>query len=415
MALVLDSAMPLPLLSTVLDTAFDRFQTPVASLLSSATMNAVAAGVRSALVIDLGWAETIVTSVYEYREVRNTRTVRAGRYLSDEFYAKILCRLLDSEPSEDQEDGSKRQRVVSFEENEEVMCRLMWCRSSAFRSSQRESAQLETVEEQDETEAEASHAQGKRATKVPLISMSPPRTVEVSFEKVADVCDDTFFEPSTPAAAFDDHELPIHALIYQHLLQLPIDVRAICMSRIIFTGGCAKILGLKERVLDELNAIVDRRGWEPVSGKGVDQLQANPKLQRKGAGASPGGASSPGSEREDGQSETSSKADGREYEHDPIEAKVFRHRDQKPLVQGQLRALHSLGPWAGASLMCQLKISALATVDRELWLQQGAHGASRPSEVDLKAQQRQSLGAGGLIRGSGGHHTNWTLGTWGAV
>ena len=93
MAFVLDSAMPTPLLSTVLDTAFDRFQTPVVSLLSSATMNAVAAGVRSALVIDVGWAETVVTSVYEYREVKNTRTIRAGRFLSDEFYNKykVTC------------------------------------------------------------------------------------------------------------------------------------------------------------------------------------------------------------------------------------------------------------------------------------------------------------------------------------
>ena len=83
------------------------------------------------------------------------------------------------------------------------------------------------------------------------------------------------------------------------------------------------------------------------------------------------------------------------------------------LAAGHTLALHTLGPWAGASLVCQLKIPALATIERDLWLQQGPGGACRPSEVDAKAQQRQSVGAGGLIRSSGGHHASWTLGIWG--
>lgn len=414
MALVLDSSVPLPLLSTVLDMAFHGFQTPMVSLLSSATMTAVAAGVRSALVVNIGWTETVITSVYEYREVKSTRTVRAGRYLLDELYNKLLRRSVSGESGDD---GAER--VVSFEESEDIMCRLMWCRASAFRSSQRDSAQLETVEEQDETEAEASHAQPKGVTSVPLSSSIPLKTIEIPFEKVADICDDAFFDPSKPAASFDDDELPVHTLVYQHLLQLPIDVRAICMSRIIFTGGGSNILGLKERIVDEVTATVDRRGWEPVSGKGFEQLHNNSKLKRRSPGQSPTDAPSPASETEEPQSEASSRAVSRaastEHVDDPIEAKISRHREQPQLIQGHIRALHSLGPWAGASLMCQLKISATATIDRELWLQQGINGASRPNEVDLKAQQRQSMGAGGLIRGSGGYHTNWTLGTWGAL
>lgn len=414
MALVLDSSVPLPLLSAILDTAFNRFQTPMVSLLSSATMTAVGAGVRSALVVNIGWTETVVTSVYEYREVKSTRTIRAGKYLLDELYSKLLRPLVSSESVDDD-----AERVISFEECEDTMCRLTWCRASTFRSSQRDSAQLETVEEQDETEGEASHAQPKGVTSVPLSSSNPPKTIEVSFEKVADICDDTFFDPSAPPNSFDDNELPVHTLMYQHLLQLPIDVRAICMSRIIFTGGGSNILGLKERIVDEVTATVDRRGWEPVSGKGFDQLHGNSKLKRGSVGHSPADAASPASETEEPQSDNSSRAASRatsiDHVEDPIEAKISRHRERPQLVQGHIRALHSLGPWAGASLMCQLKISATATIDRELWLQQGPHGASRPNEVDLKAQQRQSMGAGGLIRGSGGHHTNWTLGTWGAL
>lgn len=406
MALVLDSDLPIPLLSAVLDTAFDRFHTPVVSLLSSATMCAAAAGVRSALIVNMGWSETVITSIYEYREVRTTRTVRGGRYLLDELYNKVLKGLVTGESVQE-----NAERVISFEETEDVMCRLMWCRPSAFRSSQRNSAQLETVEEQDELDAEAApNTETKGTTQVLLASTNPPKAIEVPFEKFADICDDTFFDPSISAAFFDDHELPVHSLIYQHLLQLPMDVRAICMSRIIFTGGCSDILGLKERVLDEVASIVERRGWEPVSGKGADALQRRFNLHSKGESRSSTPSSS---ETEESTSEVPLTAANTPHDKDPIEAKFQKQRSKPQQVQGQLRALHTLGPWAGASLVCQLKISAIATVDRELWLQQGISGASRPSEIDAKAQQRQSMGAGGLIRGGGGHHLNWTLGVWG--
>lgn len=420
MSLVLDSELPLPLLSAILDTLFERFQTPSVSLLSSATMSTVAAGVRSALVVNMGWTQTTVTSVYEYREVHSTQSVRAGRWLLDELYKKIIYPLVtgQSEIDEEKQDG---ERVISFEEAEDILCRLMWCRPSAFRDSQRDSAQLETVEEQDESEADsASHgAQTKGSTRVPLMTTNPPKAIEVSFEKLSDVCDDTFFDPSQVPATHDDHDLPIHSLVYRHLLQLPMDVRAICMSRIIFTGGCSNILGLKQRVLDELASIVEKRGWEPVTGKAVDALRNNDKLNRKRASqASQTSQTSreavtPTSELGDSQNGSPASSSEPSQDLDPIEAKVQRHRGRTQQMQGQLRALHSLGPWAGASLACLMKQTSMSTIDRDLWLQQGIHGASRPSDIDLKAQQRQSMGAGVVRAGAG--HANWTLGVWGNV
>lgn len=376
------------------------------SLLSSPVTTIVGAGVRSGLVIDLGWQETVVTSVYEYREVRSTRSIRGGRSLLNEL-DKTLCAILGAEVSEDE----KEERKISFEECEEVLCRFAWCRSSAWKSSQRQSAQLETVEEQDE-EADAGHqAHPTGDVTIPFASTTPPSQVKVPFEKLADACDTTFFSPGTPAADFDDHELPVHVLAYQHLLQLPVDVRATCMSRIVFTGGCANILGLKERIFDETSSIADRRGWEPVTGKAVEQLRNNPKLQRPATSVSNHGDSSTAEsspvESSDGATANQPNA------NDLIEAKLARRAPQ-PQMQGQMRALHSVGPWAGASLLCQLKVGAIATVDREQWLQHGIHGATRPGEVDLKVQQRQSMGGSGLWKGGGGHHGgSWTLGAWG--
>ncbi|EQK98887.1 Actin-like protein [Ophiocordyceps sinensis CO18] len=402
--LVLDPAVPVPLLSTILDTLFHNFQAPMVSLMSSPTMSAVAGGVRCALVVDMGWAETVVTSVYEYREVKATRTVRGGRLLLDGLYA-LLRSILNAGQGE-----GKERRVLSFDECEDILCRLMWCRASAFKSSQRQSAQLDTVEEQDESEMETANPSG--TADIPLRSSLPPSTLQVPFGKLADVCDETYFDLSASPCTFDDHELPVHLLVYHHLLQLPVDVRALCMSRLMITGGCSEILGIKERIFDEVTSIVDRRGWAPVSGKGVDQLRNNPKLRKESvARTSISSAATSESGGDDVDGTRSEPAD----EEDPIEAKIARNRRLPQQVQGQLRAMHSLGPWAGASLVCQLKMPAMASMDREQWLQHGANGASRPSDVDTKAQQRHMAGTGGLMRSSAGNHVNWTLGIWGSL
>lgn len=379
--------------------------------MSTAVSAGVAAGVRSALIVNLGWTETVITSVYEYREVKSVRSVRGGRMLLDELY-KALRKLTHPEAEE-----GDAERLISFGDCEDIMCRLMWCRPSSFKSLQRQSAQLETVEEQDESEVDTLHAsQSKGSAKIPLRTAGQQRMVEIPFDTLANICEDTYFDTAASPSSFDDHELPAHLLLYQHLLQLPVDVRAVCMSRIIFTGGCSNILGIKERIMDEMSSIVDRRGWEPVSGKGVEQLKSNARLQGKGRIpkiTEPQDAA--GGDNGDDVAQQDLSGSNKEPQQDPIDAKLARQRKARPQVKGQLRAIHSLGPWTGGSLLCQLKIPALATIDRELWLQHGASGATRASDVDVKAQQRQSMGAGGLIRGSGGHHTNWTLGAWGLV
>lgn len=69
LVLALPSLMPHPLLSSLLSTLFSRWRFPSITLLPSAAMSATAAGLRSALVVDLGWAETTVTGLYEYEKL----------------------------------------------------------------------------------------------------------------------------------------------------------------------------------------------------------------------------------------------------------------------------------------------------------------------------------------------------------
>ena len=410
-------------------------------------MAALAAGTRSALVVDLGWHETTVTGVYEYREVHSWRTVRAGKMLMNETY-NLLANAVEGNLSREQPREDTDRDAVSFAECEEVATRLLWCRRNAKGQDQEVTEGLPTLHEQDESDESSESvgpavdpAEDTSPVAIDLSSCDPPKTVQIPFSQLAEPCEATFFDGRLAPSCFDDHELPVPLLVYRALLQLPLDVRAVCMSRIIFTGGCSDIIGLKGRIFDELSLLAQERGWDPVVGKGVEQYRTNPKLNRN-KGSSPqqqqqaadespptpivieptsgdDPTASSGAEADDSAAAaapTNPAADA-QPEEDQVEVLIRRERGQRPApVQGALRAVDSLGPWAGASMTAQLKVPALAVVDRDLWLQHGVAGASRPADVDAKAQSRHSVGAGGLIRsGQGAQPSNWTLGVWGAV
>lgn len=419
---VLPAGVPVPLLATTLDTLFNRFHIPSVSLMSSPVACAVAAGVRSALVVDIGWAETVVTGVYEYREVQSNRTTRAGKMLVENTHNLIASILRGQQVSESHKSngGDVIERVVSFEECEEVATRLTWCKPARGSTPHVQPEGLTTVTEQEESEITTPAASNHSATaSVPLTSTSPPTNLELTYEQLSALSETTFFDNQRPPSSFDDHELPLPLLIYRSLLKLPMDVRAICMARIIFTGGGSKVLGLRKRIFDEVMQLIQSHGWDPVQGKGVEAYKMNPKLRRGSRQASNDGPTDIPSSQQDRGGGVGHEQDGvwvdapsdAQQEPDPIAEQLRKRKDEKPKLQGQLRAIESLGAWSGASLLNLLKVPTLATVDRETWREQGVSGASRPGEVDQKVAQRQSMGAGGLMRNAAG--TNWTLGVWG--
>lgn len=420
--LVLPPALPLPILSSVLDTIFHRFQAPSVSLLSSPVTTTFAAGIRSALVVDIGWNETTVTGIYEYREVNSWRTTRAGKMLLQET-RNLLAEVIDgSAPGSARGRSTGTENVVNFQDCEEVATRLIWCKKARINPSQDGSEGLHTLHEEDETEV-VDPSEDVTPTSIYLPSCQPPKSVQIPFSRLAEPCETTFFETSYAPAHFDDDELPLHLLVYLSLLKLPLDVRAICMSRIIFTGGCSNILGLRGRIFDEVNLLAEERGWDPIQGRGAQAYKNNPKLKRNGGDRQPIGDPIPviQTPQSEGKEESAAPINPAHIhiEDDPFEAAIWKEKGYKPPIRGTLRAVDSMGPWAGASLATQLKIPSLAVVDRELWLQQGPSGACKPNEIDAQAQQsratRQSMGPGGLLRGQGAGGGNWTLGAWGTT
>lgn len=409
LALVLPSILPLPLLSTILDTLFESFQAPTISLLSSPAVTTLAAGLRTALIIDIGWAETVVTGIYEHREVHSERSIRASKWLGQEMLKMLAMSLQGSSAKKEtgsEPEDSKYRDAVSFEECEEVVSRMAWCKP--LQDTQLSSAL---------TALQLSETSSEQATvSVPLRSTQPPTTLHLPFYRLSEPVESTFFASNQFPHEFDDHDLPLHILIYRTLLHLPLDVRSLCMSRIIFVGSASAIPGLKSRLLSSIQAIINDRGWDPVTGKAVDILKAKLVEKRK---------KQANSDSSEAPTITTTKApiitsgeeailSPQEAAHtpqfaDPITAHIHRSTSPPP-VHGILRAVDSLGAWSGASLMTSLKITPVSIVERETWMAQGLGGAKKIGEIDLNIVKRQSIGPGGL--GRGGDRSSWTLGNF---
>lgn len=406
--LAMPPRLPHALMSTVMDVLFTNFQAPSVSLMSTPVLSAVAAGLRSALIVDVGWAETVVTAVYEYREVAERRSVRAGKMLSEEM-AKLLNTELDNaEPNAPKAD-------ISFEEVEEVLTRVAWCKPIA--RSNRKTLYFPAREAPVLEEFEDAVESPPPTVTIPFPKHMPPTDLTIPFASLAKPTDAALFAPELSISEFDDEDLPLHQLIYRTLVHLPVDVRRLCMSRIVITGGVSNMPGLKTRIMKELDALVQTKGWDPVKSYGKASARREEKLrsQRENTEA----------RRQEGQDTVASSLhlDGhtpivpaafQPPEEDAIDAKLtqmaFRNGPPRAsLVGGILRCVETLGPWVGASLVTQQRIKGIVEVERERYLKDGLQGASRDKEVSV-IPQRQSMGPG--LSNKGGERASWTLGVW---
>ncbi|KAJ5105979.1 hypothetical protein NUU61_003326 [Penicillium alfredii] len=380
LVLVLPSLMPHPLLSSLLSTLFNRWRFPSVTLLSSAPMSAAAAGLRSALVVDLGWTETTTTGIYEYREITTKRTTRAMRALLQEM-GRLLTSLASNEgaPEVSADDIS-----VGFEYCEEVTSRFAWCKPRA---------------EDDDT------SEPPKTVSIPCPSNPEQQYTDVPLARLAVPVEKVLLASGVSEGDLDDEEKTIPLLVYNTLLSLPPDARGTCMSRVTFVGGGARIPGLRQRILKEVSLLIERHGWSPIRGKAVErQRQRLEELKlssqtQNGEIPAPETSAAPSADRK--QPDPSQE----EPEVDFVEQKLRRQNKDTPVpVRGVLREVESLGPWAGASLVTSLKIRGMVEIEREKFLQQGLAGATRDSEHPVP-DRRSGLR-------SGGDRSSWTLAGW---
>ncbi|KAI9816074.1 MAG: hypothetical protein M1832_005157 [Thelocarpon impressellum] len=432
--LALPSGLPYALLSILLSTFFGNFQCPSVTIVSNPVVAAAAAGLRSALVVDIGWAETVVTAVFEFREVHCSRSVRAGKVLVGEV-GKVLARKVWKDQARDDTPGTEDEevdftRVVSFEECEEVLARSGWCRGR--RNAQEVSASVassyHTADSMDISERlqSSSITEGnkpanfhsmpfcERAVEIPLRSTAPPMDLSLHFSDLSEPAETALFSQSSGGQP-DDDELPVHVLAYRALLAIPLDVRAVCASRIVVTGGGSKVPGVKRRIVDEVAAMVEERGWDPVRGRAAERRKE--EMQASSRSRASQGRSAEvrktGEYTDDADPPAVTPMPGlAEPERDPVVDKIRRDeaKGAKPYVRGSVRGVESLGAWAGASLVGALKIRGVFEVEKDKYLSQGLAGASKEGESSV-VPQRASSGPG-VARVVAEDRSSWTLGAW---
>lgn len=423
--LVIPPVMPHALLSTLCTKIFEVYPPPPSVILmSSPVMCTTAAGLRSALVVDIGWSLTTVSAVYEYREVKQAASTRAMKLLTWNMKNMLEAGYL---PLSNQPGSAPN--AVSFTDTEEVVQRMAWMRNNATRSIQTETSA--TID-------------------IPLGSGPLTRSLEVPFEKFAEVTEKSFLRSTEDTMSNDDHELPLPNLMFESLLKLPVDIRPACLQRIIFDGGGAAIPGLKARVLNELRAIIEDRGWDPVENYGSAKAVPRPRTVRRPDGpvAKESIINLPSRHKnKDDDSDSIAPAHLQPPLQDPVLARIqgravakspreaastsLAKEDEQGIlhetddlatgatnlgkvtqIEG-LRSVHSLGAWAGASLLAGLRVSGQCEIERERFLANGLQSGSQTVEEKRKSTQqhqlrRQSL-VGGLATSSS---TAWNLGVW---
>lgn len=404
------SVMPHPLLSCILKTLFINFNNPTITLMPIPLVCMAAAGCRSGLVVDIGWGETLVTGLYEYREIHQARTTRAMKAVTRDMAKLIHLYSKNSDPDislitgEDVFDTSIDDL---FEHAEEVTTRMAWCKSHDTSSHELTSSSQQTGNLGSEDEPNNQNT-NDLPEEDPIVSVPrAPHSLEhfqIPFSHFALPVEAALFARSKTANDIDDNDQPLHILIYKALSRLAPDVRSLCMSRIIITGGGSRIPGLKSRLLAELSASIKTRNWNPVHGKAADEQRRrlNELKIKQRAALQPPPAS------------TQIQPSMAPHPPDPIADKLRRDQEAQgshPVVSGIVRGVETLGVWAGGSLLANLKIKSVVEIDRDAFLQHGIMGARRDVEASVVAPQRQAAGPG-IARTAVGDKTVWTLGAW---
>ncbi|KAL8664315.1 MAG: hypothetical protein Q9202_003130 [Teloschistes flavicans] len=399
MVLILPSLMPHRLLSSLLSSIFVNFQVPSVTLFPCPVASVVAAGCRSGLVVDIGWGETIITSIYEHREVQTRRSTRAMQLVTQRM-ADLLKERAEPQtanvpsqaPKTTQEQQDANENVPDsryFDFAEEVTMRTAWCPTSKGGNPAKDL--------RHEAVAETNSSSTEYQTIMSIPSPLPPRkTLEIPFANLAAPVENALFAIGSSRHDLDDSDQPLSQLIYQALLSLPPDVRSVCMARIIITGGGSHIPGLKTRLLNDLKSVVESRGWDGVYGKIADARRERLKetnSQRQSSDAPVKEVAS------------YSKPQMTDEMTEKIEKEKLKR--MKAAVAGEIRGVETLGAWAGGSLVASLKVKGVVEIERDSFLSGGLGGARRESEL-TSATQRMSLGARAGLESK----TGWKLGAW---
>ncbi|KAK5193380.1 hypothetical protein LTR99_006932 [Exophiala xenobiotica] len=382
LVLVLPSLVPHPVLSTVLTLLFERWKYSSITLLPEPTMTIAAAGLRSGLIVDIGWEETVITAIYEYREVRVRRTVRAIKALTLKIGA-----LLDTVRKE-QNDPIRGTLLLDFDFVEEFVDRAGACHALMRDTDSDLTARMDELGLDEKSTTNAGRdSDSDFVIDWPTDTSSSP--VSISRAALHQACLECLVGLQNEDHP-DDHEQSISQLLYRTLLSLSADVRSICMPRVVVTGHGSRVAGLPKTILEATKSIIKQYGWTAVRGTHFNAKRSGLTELAQGRAVSV-----------DSRHDTTTPVVG-----DFVEERLYKQKskDASPSVPVTLRQVESLGPWAGASLVASLKAKSFVEIDREKFLSHGLAGAHRDIDTNITAHR--------LTTAKSNERTSWTLAGW---
>jgi hypothetical protein len=256
--------------------------------------------------------------------------------------------------------------------------------------------------------------------------------ITIPFPDLAIPTETALFAQATQSRQLDDHDLPLPKLLYDALLHLPVDTRNMCISHIIFTGGISNIPGLKGRILNDLQQLIDTQGWDPIReyAPRLGLSRRSKPLAETNGNARPPPTPPPAIKVT--ESTTAPPPDdpaipiipahARPHDTNPIDTKLasLSLKDAVPTPpKGEIRAINSLGAWAGASLVTNLRIKGVVEIERDRFMSHGLVGGAVAGTVKPGAPAVQDTGYGRSRQSLGGNvklgdkgNTGWSLGVW---
>ncbi|KIW46576.1 uncharacterized protein PV06_02242 [Exophiala oligosperma] len=379
MILVLPSLVPHPVLSTILTLLFERWKYSSITLLPTPTMTIAGSGLRSGLVVEIGWEETVVTAIYEYREIHMRRTVRAMKALTCRI-ATVLDGVRKGQKHSAQDD-----LVFDFDFVEDFIDRAGSCHALVRAT---EDELTEGIAGLGLVEQPAPKAGGDNIV-IDWPTSSSHRRVSISCAALHQACVESLIGQQNEDCP-DDHEQSISQVLYRTLLDLPPDVRAICLPRIIFVGRGARIAGLSGLILHEAQSTISQHGWTAVRGKHFDAKRSGLTELAQGRAV-----------MAEARHDITIPVAG-----DFVEERLSKQksRDASTAVPITVREVSSLGAWTGASLVASLKAKSFVEIEREKFLSQGLAGAHRDLDSSVTSQR--------LTTAKSTERTSWTLAGW---
>lgn len=354
LVLVLPSLVPHPVLQAILQMMFERWPFSSITLQPSTAMALIGAGLRSGLVIDIGWEETVVTALYELREVRTMRTTRGMKSFTKRF-GNTVGPMLSSDCRFD------------VEYIEEVVSRLG---------------------------SELILDSGSKTISIRWATDKFTKMIDLEIATLRDVTIQHFFGDSEDYRP-DDHELSLDKVVYNCLLALSADVRAIALSRLVFVGDGSRVTRLDSLVVKHLEKLVHSRGWYTVERRpSIRRIKTTPMLAQHGARP------------------VDARHDDIVFGDRLVEERYLKERlkHHNPVMQGKIRQVSTVGSWAGASLLASLKVQSLVEVQRDRFLSHGLSSALRDPAASAALHKR--IGAMGS-RAKSVERSSWTLAGWG--